>query len=83
MQFLDLGNYTKNEEYVRLGSSNQDLVESCFWLGLEMDRVFKALVVPLTDVLEKEKPDVVVVDIGFILGIRIGGYSCCWHVYIW
>ena len=72
VQFLDLGNYTNNEEYVRLGSSKLDYAEASVWIGLEMDRLFKALLVPLTDVLEKERPDVVVADNNFILGIQLG-----------
>ena len=71
VQFLDLGNFTRNEEYIRLGSSYQDYAVASFWLGLETDRINKALLVPLTDVLEKEKPDVVVADHFFIVGIQI------------
>jgi MGT family glycosyltransferase len=71
-QFLSLGRYAVNFEYLSRSTSIQDLSETAFWAGVEIKRMSESLAGHLVDILQAEKPDVLVVDFAFIPAIRIG-----------
>ena len=70
-QFLSLGPYTVSEEYISKSRSTPDIAETAFWASLEHARMNNALSGRLTDILKKEKPDLLVVDYVFVRALHI------------
>lgn len=65
-EFLSLGAYTVSEEHVSKSTSSPGIAETTFLAGLEYARMNEALSGRLTDILKKQKPDLVLVDYVFV-----------------